>query len=77
MDLSSLAKGIIVLGLVLVLAGALLWLLTKTNLPLGRLPGDLRFQGDGISCYIPLATMIVLSILLSVVLNLVIRLVNR
>ena len=38
MDLSSLAKGIIVLGLVLVLAGALLWLLTKTNLPLGRLP---------------------------------------
>ncbi len=77
MDLSSLGKGIVVVGLVLVLAGGLLWLLGKTSLPLGQLPGDLRFEGRAVSCYAPLATMILLSILLTIVLNVVIRLLNR
>jgi hypothetical protein len=77
MDLSSLAKGIIILGLFLVLAGVLIWLLGRSSLPLGRLPGDLRFQGQNLSCYAPLATTILLSILFTIVLNLVIRLLNR
>ena len=37
MDFSTLGKGIILLGLLLVIVGGLFWLLGRTGLPLGRL----------------------------------------
>jgi hypothetical protein len=77
MDFSSLGKGLVVLGLVLVVLGGLVWLLARTGLPLGRLPGDLRIEGEKLSCYVPIVTMIVLSVVLTIVLNLIIRLLNR
>ncbi len=57
------------LGLVLMLAGRVPWL--------GRLPGDIRFERGGFSCFAPLATSLLLSLVLSLVLNVVIRLFNR
>lgn len=54
------------LGLVLVLVG-------RTNLPIGRLPGDIVYRGKHSVFYFPLAT----SILLSVVLSLVLYLIGR
>jgi hypothetical protein len=77
MDLSSLGKAIVILGAVLILAGGLIWLLGRSGLPLGRLPGDVRIQREGVSCYFPIVTMIVVSILLTIVLNIVVRLLNR
>ncbi|HSR29346.1 MAG TPA: DUF2905 domain-containing protein [Anaerolineae bacterium] len=77
MDLSSLGKGIAALGVMLVVVGGLLWLLGRTDLPLGRLPGDIRIEGENLSCYVPIVTMIILSIVLTVVLNIVVRLLNR
>ena len=77
MDLSSLGKAIIIVGAVLILAGGLVWLLGRAGLPLGRLPGDLHIQREGISCYVPIVSMIVVSILLTIALNIVIRLLNR
>ncbi|MBC7224595.1 MAG: DUF2905 domain-containing protein, partial [Anaerolineae bacterium] len=40
---------------------------------LGRLPGDIRIEREGFSCYFPIVTMLVLSLLLTVVLNVVLR----
>jgi hypothetical protein len=77
MDLSSLGKGILAMGLLLVVVGGLLWLLSRTGLPLGRLPGDIRIEGERLSCYAPIATMIILSIVLTILLNVIIRLLNR
>jgi hypothetical protein len=77
MDFSTLGKGIVVLGLVLVVVGGLVWLLGRTGLPLGRLPGDLRIEGERVSCYVPIVSMILLSLVLTVVLNIIIRLLNR
>lgn len=77
MDLSSLGKGIAALGVMLVIVGGLLWLLGRTDLPLGRLPGDIRIESENLSCYVPIVTMIILSIVLTVVLNIVVRLLNR
>ena len=34
-------------------------------------------EGENVSCYAPIATMILLSIVLTIVLNIVIRLLNR
>ena len=77
MDLSSLGKIIVALGVMLVLIGGLVWVLSKTGLPLGSLPGDIRIVGEKVSCYVPIVTMIILSVVLTVVLNVVIRLLNR
>ena len=77
MDLSALGKIIIALGVALVVIGGLVWLLGRSGLPLGRLPGDIRIEGEKVSCYAPIVTMIILSVVLTVVLNIVIRLLNR
>lgn len=61
------------LGLVIVGLGLVLMLLGRTNLPIGRLPGDILYRGKHTTFYFPLAT----SILLSVVLSLVLYLVGR
>jgi hypothetical protein len=77
MDFSSLGKGIVILGLLLVVLGGIVWLLGKTGLPLGRLPGDIRIEGEKLSCYVPIVTMIILSVVLTIVLNIIVRLLNR
>jgi membrane protein implicated in regulation of membrane protease activity len=64
-----LGGSILALGLVLTLGGKLPWL--------GRLPGDIRIEREGFSCFIPLATSLLLSLLLTVLLNIVVRLLNR
>ena len=77
MEFESLGKGILVLGLVLIVVGGLIWLLGKTGLPLGRLPGDIRIEGERASCYMPIVSMIILSVVLTIVLNIVVRLLNK
>jgi hypothetical protein len=37
----------------------------KTNLPLGRLPGDFLYRGKNTTFYFPLATSLLLSVVLS------------
>ena len=65
------ARWLIVLGLVLVLAGLLWpWL---TRLGLGRLPGDIVIERENFRLYLPLAT----SLLISLVLSLILWLLNR
>ena len=65
-------RALLLLGLVLVAVG--LTLVLAPRIPfLGRLPGDIRIQRDGIVIYVPIATMIVVSILLSVVVSLLAR----
>ena len=44
---------------------------------LGRLPGDIRVERKGFSCFLPLTTSIVVSLLLTVMLNLLLRLFKR
>jgi hypothetical protein len=76
------AKWLIVFGLFLIMIGGLILLVNRLGLngikiPFGRLPGDLRIQGDHFTCFIPIASSILLSILLTVILNLIVRLLNR
>ena len=57
---------LIVLGIVLVGLGALLAFGGKLPFRLGRLPGDLVYQGRNGSFYFPVMTCILLSVVLSV-----------
>ena len=57
---------LIVAGIVLLAIGlAWPWL---SKLPLGRLPGDLRFEREGFTLYLPLATGLLVSAVISLVL---------
>ena len=74
--LEPLGKLLVVLGLTLLVLGGLVWLMSRIGF-LGDLPGDIRIQRDGITCLVPLASSIILSILLTIVLNVIVRLLNR
>jgi hypothetical protein len=56
--LAVLGAGLLVLGL-LVWSGALSWF--------GRLPGDIRFEREGVRVYVPIISMLLLSAVLSLV----------
>jgi len=58
---------LVLLGIGLVILGLWLW----GKLPfLGRLPGDIRIERDGLVIYIPLASMLLLSLVLSLLFSL-------
>jgi len=60
------ARFLIILGLVLVVAG-LLWPYVG-KLGLGRLPGDIAFTRGHTTFYFPIVTSLILSVVLSLVL---------
>jgi hypothetical protein len=68
--LEPLGRVLIVGGIVLALVG--LVLVVSPNIPfLGRLPGDIRIENENVRVFIPIGTMIVLSLLATLVLNLI------
>lgn len=77
MNLESIAKAILIAGLGLITLGGLIWLAARLGLPLGRLPGDIRIQGENFSFYFPVVTGLLISVILTVVVNLIIRLIRK
>ena len=69
--MADIGKMLVVLGIVIAAAGLLFMLLGRTNLPLGRLPGDILYRGKHTTFYFPLVTCILLSVVLSLVLYLI------
>ena len=65
---------LLVFAAVLALVGVML--LVGGRLGLGSLPGDLRFEGEGYSCVVPIASSIIISLLLTLVLNVIARLLK-
>jgi hypothetical protein len=57
----------------LLAVGLALWLLPGAG-SLGRLPGDLRFERDGVRVFVPITTSILISVALTLALWLVSRL---
>lgn len=66
--------GRILLLVGLVIAGIGLLAVLGLRLPLGQLPGDIRIETDRATIYIPLMTMLVVSIALSIMLTVLGRL---
>jgi hypothetical protein len=60
-------------GLALVALGLIVSALSKANLPLGRLPGDIVWRGKNTTFYFPLVTCLLLSLLGSLILWLINR----
>lgn len=62
---------LVFLGAIIIVVGAALILFSRTNIPLGRLPGDIIYRGKHTTFYFPLATSLVLSVVLSLILYLI------
>lgn len=62
---------LLVVGLLIAAVGLLAAL--GVRIPLGSLPGDIRIGGERGAIFIPLATMILISIILTVLLNVFLR----
>ncbi|MCX8113079.1 MAG: DUF2905 family protein [Bacteroidia bacterium] len=70
---AALGRLLIGLGLVLIGCGALIWLLSKKEVALPRLPLDIVVERPGLKIYIPLGT----SLLISLILTLLFYIVSR
>lgn len=77
MSAESIARILIMIGAVLLLAGGVILVFARLGLPLGRLPGDIRIQSQNVTCLIPLASSILLSVLLTILINIIVRFFNR
>lgn len=65
-----LANLMMMIGASLVVVGALLRFTPGLFSWFGNLPGDISFQGESSRVYIPITSMIVVSVLLTVIANL-------
>lgn len=75
--MENIARFLMLAGAGLFLVGGIFFLVVKLGLPLGRLPGDIRIEGENGSFYFPLATSLLVSIVLTVLLNLLGKFWNR
>lgn len=71
--MESLARYLMLAGIILFLIGGGTCLAAKFGLPLGRLPGDIRIEGENGSFYFPITSSILISIILTIIVNLIAR----
>lgn len=75
--MENFARYLMIGGVVLFLIGGGAYLASKFGIPLGRLPGDIRIEGENGSFYFPLATSILVSVLLTIILNIISRFIQK
>ena len=75
--MESIARYLMIGGIILFLIGGGAYLAAKFGLPLGRLPGDIRIEGENGTFYFPITTSILVSVLLTIVLNLIFRFLHK
>lgn len=68
--LEPVGRTLLLIGLVVAVVGLVLVLAPRIPF-IGRLPGDIRFERDGVVVFIPLGTMLVVSLVLTLVLNII------
>jgi len=69
----TIARWLVLAGAGLIVLGGLVWILGRF-LDLGQLPGDISWSRGNVRVYVPLTTMIIVSLVLTVLLNLLLRL---
>ena len=75
--METLARYLMFGGIILFLIGGGVYLASRFGIPLGRLPGDIRIEGENSLFYFPITSSILISILLTIVLNLISKLLNK
>ncbi|MBK9210834.1 MAG: DUF2905 domain-containing protein [Anaerolineales bacterium] len=75
--MESLACTLMLAGITLFLIGGGVYLAAKFGIPLGRLPGDIRIEGEHGGFYFPVTSSILVSVVLTILLNIILRLLKK
>ena len=75
--MESIARYLMIGGVILFLIGGGIYLTAKFGIPLGHLPGDIRIEGGNGSFYFPITSSILVSVVLTIVLNVIARLIKK
>lgn len=75
--MESLARTLMVAGIIIFIIGGGVYLAAKYGIPLGRLPGDIRIEGENGSFYFPVTSSILVSVILTVLFNIISRFVQK
>ncbi len=75
--METVARYLMLGGIILFLIGGGVYLAAKFGIPLGRLPGDIRIEGENGSFYFPVTSSILVSVILSILLNITSRFLNK
>ena len=76
-SMENIARFLVIGGIVLILIGGGVYLAAKFGIPLGRLPGDIRIEGQNGSFYFPITSSILVSVVLTIVLNVLMRFLRK
>ncbi len=71
MDLTSISKSLVLIGIIFILCGGVIFLLGKSGINIGKLPGDILIQKGNFTFYFPVISSILISIILTIVINLI------
>ncbi|MEO6949546.1 MAG: DUF2905 domain-containing protein [Ginsengibacter sp.] len=66
-------KYILIAGLIIIIAGILIYFFHDYFKWIGKLPGDFKIEKENFRFYFPLTTMIILSVVATVIINLLKR----
>jgi hypothetical protein len=75
-QMENIGKLMVGLGLLLVVGGLVFWFFGDRLGWFGHLPGDIRVQRDNFSFFMPITSMIIVSVVLSLLLSLLARLLR-
>ena len=62
---------VIIAGVVLIIVGLLIY--SGAFRWFGRLPGDIRYESGGVRVYVPIVSMLIISVVLTLIFNLLRR----
>ena len=75
--MESIARYLMIGGVILFLIGGGMFLASKFGIPFGRLPGDIHIEGENGSFYFPITSSILVSVILTIILNIISRFLRK
>lgn len=65
----QIGKYLLIAGLIIVVAGILIYFFHDNFKWIGRLPGDIRIEKENFRLYFPLTTMIIFSLVITIIIQ--------
>ena len=74
--MEGIGKILLIVGGIIVVLGLLL--IFSHHIPFfGKLPGDIFIKRDGFSFYLPIVTLLILSVLITIIVNVILHFMNK
>jgi hypothetical protein len=75
--MTDVGRMLLIIGAVILITGAIFLVGGRLFPWLGRLPGDIRYESENVKIFIPITTMILISVVGTIVFNILVRIFRR